>query len=209
MMLKPKVLPGWLGGTSDLLWYSVFFLAPICGSLEECEWKQPGVIVSLCHTQWLSFGPLPSRGGGPLHHQEGAGWDTATCAGSAGAPCSCSPLQGLAQYRGSPAPPSYTNPLVLCHRSGRGDERCAARCRPPQCEYGAHAPEESWGGLGTVLPVPLQLCPRGQWVHQASASCLEGCGRLAGDRGHAQAVLEGLWAPMGGSRRSGLHGRTS
>lgn len=67
-----------------------------------------GIGVALCHTDWLSSGPLP-RGSSHLHHQEGAG--------PAEAPCYCHTLQGLAQYQGSPMPSSHTDLLVLYHRS--------------------------------------------------------------------------------------------
>lgn len=117
-MTKPKVLPGLVSGHARLalLLQTVFFLPPVRGCLGGCGWKQQGLVWP-CHTQWLSSVLLPPRGGSPLCHQEDTGGNMATSAGLAGAPCSCRPLQGLAQYCGSPTPTSCTDSLVLYHRS--------------------------------------------------------------------------------------------
>lgn len=197
--MKPKVLPGQTGATLDLLWISGFHPATCMWDLGEMWVEVVGVGTALCHTQCLASGRLP-RGSSHLHHQEGAG--------SAETPCYCNPLQGLLQYPGSPMPSSHTGLLILYHRSRRGDDRCAARSGTPQCEYGARGPEEMLGELVLSKPLPmpwqLQPGPRGQWGHQAIASCLEGCRKLSGI---GMCCLESLWVPMGGSRRLGVDGR--
>lgn len=173
-MMKLKVLPGLVRGHARLalVLCMFFFLPPICGSLGRNVGGSGrgwcGSLLGHCHPGEAA--PSSSR-----RRLEG---DMATSASSAGAPCLRNPLRGLAQYRGSPVPVSCTDLLVLYLRSRRRDGRCAARCRSPQCEYGAHGPEEMLGELGCPKPLPvlqqLQLCLRGWWGHQPSASLCAG-----------------------------------
>lgn len=165
--MKPKVLPGLTGATLDLLGVSDFY--PVHLHVGEVA----GIGMVLSHPVAV-FWSLP-RGNSHLHHHNGAG--------SAEAPCYCNPLQGLAQYQGSPMPSLHPDLLILYHRSRRGDGRCAARCGTPQCEYGAQGPEEMLGELILGKPLCLGSCSSAQEAsgdtRQLPAAC-RGAGSCLG-----------------------------